>query len=396
MRARRASLISTVLLLMAALLSASGTGALACTQVAMAGPLGPGLTYIDGSTPVIFKHQNAPGNTVIRYKTSGTSAGGTEYEPYVYKHSFIYMGRDEAPPTCFSVGMNDSGTSHATQNWGGTGGPDNWNTRERAMSMGTGFEGYEEIIRAESIANTVVLAGPRGGDITSGYITAGYILQGETTIMGPNEPLFLHGEYEDEFMDEVNNMDNWSRGDPSRLEIRDMAHIWHLHNENSEYGMMAVPQHRVIWLTGGPPAKGPFIPFCIDDPYIHQDFQDLTYYQSLDSEPYTLDEIAEIEDAIMAPDGSIIGDIRQIQHAIARRLPMPPPDDPAPPPPTGLVDPPKNQSPGSAGESPEQPGPMKSLLGGCAIGSEKKESLPWWLCLAALFLNWWRQRGERR
>jgi hypothetical protein len=289
-----------------------------CTQVAMPGPLGVGLTYTNSSDPAILKLQNADGPSLIRYLPAGTQAGGTEYGPYTYEHGFIYMGRDDPTPYCCSTGMNDSGCANATQNWGGNGGPDNWNTKERAPAMGSNFEEYEDIIRAESFANTVILAGTNQYNVPQ----AAYILQGVTHIMGQNEPFFLEGYQSGYFRNEIDKMENWSRGDPSLLEIRDMAYILHLHNHEAQYMMVAVPKYRTIWLSCGYPAKSPLIPFLIDDPYIHPDFQDLTYYNSLDSNPYTLSEIVEIEDAIMAPDGSVIGDIRDIQMRIAKRLPI--------------------------------------------------------------------------
>jgi hypothetical protein len=251
--------------------------------------------------------------------------------------------------------------------------------------MGSGFSEYEEIITAESIANTVVLAGTRAG-----AATAAYIKQGQTTIMGPDEPLFLRGSYEEELMVDVNDTDNWSRGDPKRLEIRDMAYIWHLHNDRSEYAMMAVPAHRVIWLTGGPPAKGPFIPFKIDDPYIHQDFQDLTYYKSLKSDPYSLEEIARIEDAIMAPDGNVIGEIREIQRCIAKRLPLPPPEDGSPTPSPSPSPSPEQRHDGSSASESEPPHQTAAahLDGGCAVDACRSgDQAPWGLYLALLVVT---------
>jgi hypothetical protein len=177
-----------------------------------------------------------------------------------------------------------------------------------------------------------------------------------------------------------------------------MAYIWHLHNARSEYAMMAVPKHRVVWLTGGPPAKGPFIPFKIDDPYIHQDFQDLTYYKSLKNDPYSLEEIARIEDAIMAPDGTVIGDIREIQHCIAKRLPLPPADDGSPsPPPSPSQTPEQRPDDPSASESEpsEQTGAAAHLTGGCAVGacqSGDRAPVLWWLYLALLIVVTHRMR----
>ncbi|WP_198295061.1 Ig-like domain-containing protein [endosymbiont of Ridgeia piscesae] len=290
----------------------------ATTMAAMTGPLGPGVTYTDSSTPVIVKAaQGGQPNTIV-YMPPGSPARGSQFGPYTYEHGFICIGPPEDGPRQFHSCLNDAGLTWNTQNAGGTGGPDDREVREHAAALGSDFEEMAELIAPEAIPNTVLQTGPsRNGGMRTAYIRSNGINE-----LGPDDPFYLVGFKEIGFWSEVNNMDNWSRGDPNLFEVRDLAHIWHMHNPTSIWGSMTVPNHRLIWITAGPSNYGPFIPFSIDDPYIHEAFKDSSYESSIISNPYTHEEIAEIEDLIMAPDGAVMGDIREIQRRIVERLPI--------------------------------------------------------------------------
>jgi PKD repeat protein len=305
-------------ILFAAVLLSISIESHATTMAAMTGPLGPGVTYTDSSTPVIVKAaQGGQPNTIV-YMPPGSPARGSQFGPYTYEHGFICIGPPEDGPRQFHSCLNDAGLTWNTQNAGGTGGPDDREVREHAAALGSDFEEMAELIAPEAIPNTVLQTGPsRNGGMRTAYIRSNGINE-----LGPDDPFYLVGFKEIGFWSEVNNMDNWSRGDPNLFEVRDLAHIWHMHNPTSIWGSMTVPNHRLIWITAGPSNYGPFIPFSIDDPYIHEAFKDSSYESSIISNPYTHEEIAEIEDLIMAPDGAVMGDIREIQRRIVERLPI--------------------------------------------------------------------------
>ncbi|WP_198295056.1 immunoglobulin-like domain-containing protein, partial [endosymbiont of Ridgeia piscesae] len=286
----------------------------------MTGPLGPGLTYTDSSTPVIVKAaQGQQPNTMI-YMPPGSIARGSKFGKFAYEHGFICVGPPVDGPRQFHSCLNDAGLTWNTQNAGGTGGPDDREVREHAVALGSDFEEMAELIAPEAIPNTVLVTGPsRNGGMRTAYIRSNGINE-----LGPDDPFYLVGFKEIGFWSEARNMDNWSRGDPNLFEIRDLAYIWHMHNPTSIWGSMTVPNYRLIWITVGPSNYGPFIPFSIDDPYIHEAFQDGSYEKSIISNPYSHAEIAAIEDAIMAADGNVKGDIREIQRRIVERLEITP------------------------------------------------------------------------
>jgi hypothetical protein len=292
----------------------------ATTMAAMTGPLGPGLTYTDSSTPVIVKAaQGQQPNTMI-YMPPGSIARGSKFGKFAYEHGFICVGPPVDGPRQFHSCLNDAGLTWNTQNAGGTGGPDDREVREHAVALGSDFEEMAELIAPEAIPNTVLVTGPsRNGGMRTAYIRSNGINE-----LGPDDPFYLVGFKEIGFWSEARNMDNWSRGDPNLFEIRDLAYIWHMHNPTSIWGSMTVPNYRLIWITVGPSNYGPFIPFSIDDPYIHEAFQDGSYEKSIISNPYSHAEIAAIEDAIMAADGNVKGDIREIQRRIVERLEITP------------------------------------------------------------------------
>ncbi|MBA1331576.1 hypothetical protein QQ73_10675 [Candidatus Endoriftia persephone str. Guaymas] len=84
-------------ILFAAVLLSISIESHATTMAAMTGPLGPGVTYTDSSTPVIVKAaQGGQPNTIV-YMPPGSPARGSQFGPYTYEHGFM-TGQGSSTP----------------------------------------------------------------------------------------------------------------------------------------------------------------------------------------------------------------------------------------------------------------------------------------------------------
>lgn len=290
-----------------------------CTQAAIYAPLtlvNGGFRYVgdvEDASPVILKHRNGGYEHVARYYIAGAAATGGNYS---YEHGFISAGEADTSPSYkqMNMGMNARGSAFATMNWGGTEGPDDYTVREKALALADDFNEMANLIAPESIPNTAVIAGYKNGLPAVAYQQQEVVYE-----ITPENPFWLSGVDEDNGKRLFNDPANWSRGDPGKLDVRDVAYIWHRINPDSDITAMFVPKYKIMWCTIADPHKGPFIPFDLNDPYIYQKLQDPTYSKWAN---YSQSEIDAIEDLIMASDGAVIGDVRDIQMRIAEGLPI--------------------------------------------------------------------------
>ena len=66
------------------------------------------------------------------------------------------------------------------------------------------------------------------------------------------------------------------------------------------------------------------IPFSLDEFHVDPSIAENDYSESLESSPFSAEEIDAIEDKIMGIDGSYISkySIEEVQHRIVNRLPL--------------------------------------------------------------------------
>lgn len=274
-----------------------------CTQAAILGPLGPGLTYTDGSNPIIIGHKNGRDSYFVRLFEEGTQS---YWGDYTYEHDFIGCTRDDLGAF---TGMNVTGSGLNVINADDPSGPKIEGLRERAAALADDYEELDEILKPESWQHTPGIAAfDRDGNIQIGYIKRDVL-----TTMNPDNPFYIERVDAEEGEALLRDTSNWFHGDPNLLEVRDVAYIWHRFNSSSHYSAIILPKHNIFWCTAAHTNDSPFIPFDLNDPYVHPALQDYSYYNSAD---YSQSEIDAIEDAIMAVDGSVIGNVREIQRRI--------------------------------------------------------------------------------
>ncbi len=287
-----------------------------CTVAEFLGPLGPGLTYIDGSSPVIACHKNATGTRrVLVYLKGQKSVTGT----YRYKHTFIGEGKKGVADSYINglSAMNVLGFGNNHANAPDPSKPDDDLCREKAIAQADIIEEMVEYVTGDTWGNIASLCGYN----KEGEIEIGSVFEGVYTRMTPRNPFEIQMFCAEEGKQVLSDINNWFHGDPDKLEVRDIAYCWHRFNLDSDWAVIQVPKHRILWLTVGECNHGPFIPFYPVDPYVHPDIQNGNYYDLLEDSPYySMDEIDEIEDLIMAPDGSVNGDIREIQKCIVEKI----------------------------------------------------------------------------
>ncbi len=296
--------------------------ALGCTNSVIYGPLGPGLSYIDGSNPLIIIHKNTDQVFYVLFFPVGTQAAGGNY---LFEHDVMMMGRDwegsytwdgtGKPPWRSSTSMNDMGCAIQFSNTDS--GTDYPEIREKTPALANNMEELVQLVEPESHSNKVgTVCHKQNGQVGIGYIDNGIL-----TEITPQNPFYITKVDASTGSQLAHDQSNWFHGDPNKFEARDVAYIWHRFNSGSDAAAMSLLNKKIIWFTAAPPSKSPFIPFDLNDPYVYPAFQDGSYYLSAD---YSLSEIDAIEDIIMAADGTYIGDIRDIQMRIAERLPITP------------------------------------------------------------------------
>ena len=289
-----------------------------CTHAMILGPLSPGLNYIDGSNPILVYHKNKSTTWKMKLYRKGTlSATGD----YTYQHTFIGIGM-AWNGTYFRglSAMNEKGNAINFADAYNPIGSDDYYVRERAAALAGNFEELCNLVSPESLPNLVAVA----GFDQNGIIKTGYMSQNNFTSVTPENPFIMEGKAAiSEGRNALSNTNYWFHGDANRLEVRDVAYCWHRFNRSSDFAVINVPRHNIMWCTAAKTSNSPFIPFDLNDPYVYQAFQDGTYYNSAN---YTQQQIDEIEDLIMAIDGAVIGDVRDIQMRIAEGLPIITPD----------------------------------------------------------------------
>jgi hypothetical protein len=279
-----------------------------CTHVEILGPLGPGLTYIDGSNPILAYHKNKDATYHTRLYQAGDQAIG---DNYTYEHTFIGIGFlwNDSYFRGLSA-MNVHGNAINFANPYDPIGEDDYFEREKAISLADDLEELIELVGPESWPNIVAVTGINQGD----EIEAGQVRKDEFSPVTPENPFHMDGKASiSEGREAFEETSNWFHGDPNLLEVRDVAYIMHRFNDGADFSVINVPVQNIMWCTAAETKESPFIPFELKDPYVHPSFADGSYYESAN---YSRSEIDSIEDAIMAPDGSVIGDVREIQRRI--------------------------------------------------------------------------------
>ena len=285
-----------------------------CTHAIILGPLAPGMKYIDGSDPILAYHKNNGATYYTRlYMKGDRSAKGD----YTYQHTFIGIGRswDGTYFQGLSV-MNEKGNAINFANPDDPVGEDDYYVREIAAAMSDNLDELIDLVKPESWPNIVAVTGYN----QCGDIKAGHVRKDAFTPVTPENPFIIEGKVAvSEGKSVLSNVDNWFHGDPEKLEVRDVAYCWHRFNTSSDFAAINVTRYNIMWCTSANTNDSPFIPFDLNDPYVYPKFQDGSYYNSAN---YSQQEIDEIEDIIMAPDGAVIGDVRDIQMRIAEGLPL--------------------------------------------------------------------------
>jgi len=287
---------------------------LGCTQAFFLGPIGNGMAYTNGTNPVVAYHKNMVDYPyqVLLYEAGSDAIGGD----YTYQHTFIGIGRwwENSYMRGLSA-MNVNGASIHFANPSDPIGEDDYWVREKSAALADDFEELLELVEPESWPNNVAVTGyDREGNLRIGRWRKAELI--ERTI---DEPFEIIGVDSGSGADLLEDTDNWFHGDPDLLEVRDIAYVWHRFNYGSDFAAISVTKHKILWLTAAPNADSPFIPFDLNDPYVYPAYSDGSYFESAD---YSQQEIDEIEDMIMAPDGSVIGDVRDIQMRIAEGMPI--------------------------------------------------------------------------
>lgn len=279
-----------------------------CTHVEILGPLAPGLEYIDGSNPILAYHKNKDATYHTKLYHEGDQAIGDDF---TYEHTFIGIGFSWNDSYFRGLSaMNVHGNAINFANPDDPIGEDDYFEREKAIALADDLEELIELVGPESWPNIVAVTGFNGG----GELEAGQVRKDLFSPVTPENPFHMDGKAAiSEGRDEFEDTSNWFHGDPNQLEVRDVAYIMHRFNSGADFSAINVPKHNIMWCTAAETKDSPFIPFDLNDPYVHSAFEDGSYYQSAN---YSQEEIDAIEDAIMAPDGSVIGDVREIQRRI--------------------------------------------------------------------------------
>ncbi|NQT95045.1 MAG: hypothetical protein HQ572_01200 [Candidatus Omnitrophica bacterium] len=318
MKNLKLSLITALILLISTTLIYT---AYACTQVALFQPLikdGEDLVYAGDAdnpdpanpanpNPIIVKLRNSSATVwVVKLYREGTDASSGW--GYTYDYDFIAIGNNSSPAyKQMNTAMNTTGSAFMCQNAGGNGGSDNYRVREEAASRSGNYVQMKDYILPESTPNTVLFCGEKDGKAAIGRLKREVLLD-----ITEDNPFWVLGNSDSTAEALFHNSANWGKGDPTLLDVRDTALIIRKFNSGANFAVIHVPKHKIMWTTVADKDNSPFIPFDLDDPYVYDKFSDGTY-----TERYSPKEIIIIEDAIMAPDGTVIGDVRDIQAKIA-------------------------------------------------------------------------------
>ena len=291
----------------------------ACTHGTFLLPMKSGMVPTEQAVPVAIRHQNGSGGyTVQIYNKGDKSPWG---DSYVFKHNAYIIQRipDDPPYRGIICGINETGVGEATQNADGNGGKDDKLVRLKAITMASNFDEMARLIKSEAYENSTYVIGQKNG-----VWTVGYQIQGKMTIHSSSNSWRLSGEDEGNGRKKVQDMSNWKRGDPNLLEVRDLVHIWRQVNSKGDFAALYLPHLRLMWTTVGRAKNGPMIPFSLDDFYVDPKIAGNDYEKSLESNPFSAEEIDAIEDRIMGIDGSYISKytIKEVQNRIANRLPI--------------------------------------------------------------------------
>jgi hypothetical protein len=279
-----------------------------CTHAQFLCPLNTGMEYIEGASPITAYHKNAGDEYRTILYEQGTISNTSDY---VYEHTFIGMGYSSYwnyTRGLSAMNVNGNSINFVAPLWSFFAEIDFYE-REKAIALADDLEELIELVKSHSNKRIVAVTGYN----KNAEMEAGNIQKEVYTTRTSENPWIIQGRKQNKGKSLIQNTSNWFHGDPDKLEVRDVAYCWRRFNKDADFSIINVIKYNVMWCTAGKTANSPFIPFDLNDPYVHPALEDGSYYQSAE---YTSSEIEDIEDAIMAVDGAIIGDARAIQKCI--------------------------------------------------------------------------------